>query len=160
MWGSLLSGGHATYCGTVTFEPYDGALRGIQGYFDAVHSGKLTGAQDFRVLHAFFNDTGLNLIGFEPDDGLAGNRPEQVKSMRRDKTVILYLANPDGDTPKTDDVCETIPEISLNLGPCTARWFDPRSGSWHGPNTHPAGSTPFTAPDGGDWVLLLEMQDQ
>lgn len=160
MWGSLLSGGHATYCGTVTFEPYDGALRGIQGYFDAVHSGKLTGAQDFRKLHAFFNDTGLNLNGFEPDDGFVGNSPERFKCSRRDENVILYLANPDGDTAKTDDVSETIPNISLTLEhSCVARWFDPRSGLWYGPETHFAGDVTVTAPESGDWVLLLKLND-
>ena len=156
MWASLLSGGHTTYCGTVTFEAYDGKVRGIQGYYDAVHAGKLEGAQDFRNLHVFFNDTGLTLVGFEPDDAYVGNRPTHRKCARTDDTVIIYLANPNGDVAKTDDVGETIPDVTINVdGGSVARWFDPRTGLWCGAVDLTAGMHTVVAPDAGDWVLLL-----
>lgn len=159
MWASLLSGGHATYCGTRTFEAYDGKLQGIQGYYDAVHSGKLAGAQDFRNLHVFFNDSGLTLVGLEPDDAFVGNRPAYRKCTRTNDTAIIYLANPDGDEPENDDVSERVADVTIHVdGNFVARWFDPRTGLWRGASELSAGMQTLIAPDGGDWVLLLRRQ--
>ena len=156
MWASLLSGGHTTYCGTVTFEAYDGKLRGIQGYYDAAHADKLEGFQDFRNLHVFFNDTGLTLVGFEPDDAFVGGRPTHRKCTRTENTAIIYLANPNGDVPKTDDVSDLVPDVTISVErDSVARWFDPRTGLWHGPVDLAVGNHTLVAPDAGDWVLLL-----
>jgi hypothetical protein len=156
MWASLLSGGHTTYCGTVTFEPYDGKLRGIQGYYDAAHAGKLEGFQDFLYLHTFFNDSGLTLVGFEPDDAYVGDRPTHRKCTRNHDSAVIYLANPNGDEPEKDDVSELVPDVTINVaGDFIARWFDPRKGLWQGPVNLATGIHTLVAPDGGDWVLLL-----
>lgn len=156
MWASLLSGGHTTYCGTVTFEAYDGKLRGIQGYYDAAHAGKLEGFFDFRHLHIFFADTGLTLVGFEPDDGFVGNRPTHRKCTRSDDTAIIYLANPNGAEPGTDNVSDLVPDVTVTLDrDSVARWFDPRTGLWQGTAHLSAGPHTLIAPGGGDWVLWL-----
>jgi len=157
MWASLLSGGHTTYCGTRTFEVYDGDLRGIQGYFDAAHAGKLVGFQDFRFLHTFFNDTGLTLVGFEPDDAYVGNRPTHRKCIRTEDTAIIYLANPNGDEPETDNVSDRIADVTIDLNyDCVTRWFNPRLGLWVSAVKLSAGMQTLIAPDGEDWVILLQ----
>jgi len=156
MWASLLSGGHTTYGGLVTHEAYDGKLRGMQGYHDATHAGKLEGAQDFRLVHIFFNDTGITLDGFVPDDGFVGNRPTYRKCVRTDDTVVIYLANPNGDTPETDDVADTVPDVTVHTdGNFIARWFDPQAGLWQGILEISEGMQTLVAPGAGDWVLLL-----
>ncbi len=156
MWASLLSGGHTTYCGTVTFEAYDGKLRGMQGHYDAAHAGKLDGFQDFLYLHTFFNDTGLTLVGFEPDDAYVGNRPTHRKCTRTDDTIIIYLANPDGDEPKKDNASDLVPDVTVHIdGDFVARWFNPQTGLWQGAVELSAGMQTLVAPDGGDWLLLL-----
>lgn len=156
MWASLLSGGHATYCGTVTFEAYDGNLRGVQGYYDGVRAGKLEGANDFLHLHLFFNDIGLTLVGFAPDDAFVGNWSKHRKCARTEDTAIIYLANPTGDTPKTDTLKETIPDVTVRLeNAAVARWFNPRTGLWQGAVELSAETHTVAAPDVGDWVLLL-----
>ena len=122
-----------------------------------MHADKLEGAQDFRNLHVFFNDTGLTLVGFEPDDAYVGARPEHRKCARTHETAIIYLANPNGDVAKTDDVGETIPDVTINVdGDSVARWFDPRTGLWCGVLEISAGMQTLVAPDVGDWVLLLQ----
>jgi len=156
MWASLLSGGHTTYCGTVTFEAYDGKLRGMQGYYDAAHAGKLVGFQDFLFLHTFFNDTGLTLVGFEPSDELVGSRPTHRKCIRNNDTIIIYLANPNGDEPEQNDVSELVPDVTFPVEQASvARWFNPRSGLWQGAVELSAGIHTLVAPDGEDWVLLV-----
>ena len=160
MWASLLSGGHTTYCGTVTFVAYDGKLNGIQGYYDAAHAGKLEGFLDFRNLHVFFDDTGLTLVGFEPDDAYVGNCPAHRKCTRTHDTAIIYLANPNGDEPQKDDVSELIPDVTVNVdGDFVARWFDPQTGLWRNTLDLSAGLQTLIAPDAGDWVLLLRYND-
>ena len=159
MWASLLSGGHTTYCGTVTFEAYDGKLRGIQGYYDAARAGKLEGFQDFLNLHLFFNDTGLTLVGFEPDDAFVGGRPAHRKCTRTENAAIIYLANPGGDEPKRDDMSDLVPDVTIGVErDSVARWFDPRTGLWQGPIDLAAGVQTLVAPDAGDWVLLLRRE--
>ena len=76
MWGSLLSGGHATYGGLRTFEPYDGDLKGVQGYYEACRDGKLRcGGHDFNLVHRFFADRNLTLVGLTPNDDAVGETP-------------------------------------------------------------------------------------
>lgn len=156
MWASLLSGGHATYGGVRTFEPYDGDLKGVFGYYDACRDGKLEeGAHDFNAIHKFFRDTGLTMVGFVPDDAAVGNDPLKWKCARNEDTWIVYLANPSGDTAETDDVSDTIAEVTLNL-PKTdweARWYDPIEGTWS--EETPVSESAFTSPFTGDAVLLV-----
>jgi hypothetical protein len=157
MWGNLLSGGHATYDGLRTWEPYDGDLRGVQGYYDACAAGKLAeGAHDFRAIHQFFEDAKLTLAGMVPDDAFVGGEPLLRKCIRDDHTIIVYLANPSGMEPGTDAEGTGIPEVSLVLpeGDWDSRWFDPGTGTYSdGPVVN--GRADLTAPGSGDWVLLL-----
>ncbi len=159
MWASLLSGGQATYGGLRTYEPYDGGLKGIQGYYDAVATGKLAGgAHDFVYIHQFFNETGLTLVGMTPDDTLVDNNPRHYQCIHNDAAWIIYIANPAGDTPETDHVSATIPTITVQLpsGSFIPRWFDPKTGVWHSTEPIAGGSQTLTAPGPGDWVLKLE----
>jgi len=163
MWASLLSGGHATYGGLRTFEPYDGELRGMQGYYDAVDAGKLErGADDFVHIHSFFADAGLTLVGLIPDDALVGGDPLRWKCCRNRDTAIVYLANPSGDTPETDDASTAAPSVDLGppLGNYAADWYDPSAGTWHRGDGRVGGASVLTAPGAGDWVLLLRLQKE
>jgi hypothetical protein len=156
-WASLLSGGHATYGGLSTHEAYDAQLKGMQGYHDAARAGKLAGANDFIHIRAFFNDTGLTLVNFIPDDALVGQNPLHFKCAHSDTTYLAYLANPSGDVPETDDVMDSPPDITIALPPGSyaARWYKPTTGLWYGPSEISGESQTLTAPETGDWVLLL-----
>lgn len=174
MWASLLSGGHATYGGLSTYEPYDGGLGGVQGYYDACRSGKLAeGAHDFRHIASFFRSAGLTLAGMIPDDALAGGEPLRFKAARSadGETAIVYLANPtvyEGHRPDrfggvhTDaeaDAAPTPPAATLALpdGRYRLRWYGPVSGEWvsAGELLVRGAAAVLTAPGGGDWVLLV-----
>ncbi len=157
-WASLLSGGHVTYGGLRSYETYDGDAQGIAGYWDAARAGKLTGAHDFRNIHAFFRDSGLTLVGFEPDDSIAGNDPLRYQCTRTNKAILVYLANPSGTDPESDDVAGSTPEVALQLDDRTfaLRWFDPATAEWfHAPELA-GGAHTLTAPGPGDWVLWLQ----
>jgi hypothetical protein len=157
MWASLLSGGHATYGGLSTYEPYDGDLRGIQGYYDAVEAGKLEGADDFVYIHQFFLHSGLTMVNMVPDDAIVGSEPQQWKCARDRSSVVVYLANPTGDVPESDDESDSIPGVVIQL-PETVfgiRWFDPATGAWHHAGTIGGGQRALTAPGPGDWILWL-----
>lgn len=159
MWGSLLSGGHATYGGMRTYEPYDGELGGVQGYSDAVAAGKICGgAHDFRHIHRFFHDAGLTLVGMEPDDTLVGGDACRYKCVHDDGRFLVYLANPSGETPETDCESETVPSVTIQLPACSfaVHWFDPSNGEWRDAAVIDGGTRSLTAPGMGDWVLLLE----
>ena len=159
MWASLLSGGHATYGGLKTYEPYDGKLAGVQGYFDAVAAGKLErGADDFVHIHRFLTDSGLTLVNMKPDDALVGNRPERFKCIHDDKTYIIYLANPDSNKPGDANVSRAVPNVVVQLpeGTFAAKWFNPRTGQWTDGGSIPGDKQTMTAPGDGDWILLLE----
>ncbi len=160
MWGSLLSGGHATYGGLNTFEDYDGDLRGVQGYYDAVEAGKLErGADDFVHIHKFFADAKLTLVNMTPDDSIVGDDAGKWKCVHNTDTFIVYLANPTGDTPETDNAAETIPDVTIQLpeGNFAVEWFDPATGVWQHDEDVNGGEKSLTAPDKGDWVLLLRL---
>jgi hypothetical protein len=161
MWASLLSGGHATYGGLKTYEAFDGADRGVQGYFDAKKEGKLAGgADDFVHIHRFFSESGLTLVGLKPDDAAAGGDPLRWKCSRDERTVIIYLANPDGRKPESDRPAALAPAVSINLPErdFASRWFSPSTGRFS-PEPSPTiggGAVELRAPGGGDWVLLLQ----
>lgn len=158
MWASLFSGGHATYGGLRTYEPYDGKLQGIQGYLDAVRDGRLTGgAADFRQIHRFFDESGLTLVDMTPDDGLAGNRPLRFKCICNEETFLVYLANPDGEKPETDRPSDSTPTLSLQLpsGNYRGRWFSPVTGTWRDAGNAKGPATRWTASGAGDWVLVV-----
>ena len=158
MWASLLSGGHATYGGLRTYEPYDGDLQGVQGYYDGVKAGKLeNGADDFIHIHKFFADAGITLVNMTPDDSLVGDDAKKWKCIHSSDTFIIYLANPTDSTPETDDEAETIPDVKVQLpeGVFAVKWFDPSAGVWqHGEDVE-GNEKLLTAPDRGDWLLLL-----
>lgn len=166
MWANLLSGGHATYGGLNTYEPFDGpkGIRGIHGYRTAVADGRLDdGAADFLHIKRFFEESGLTLAGLEPNDAMAGNNGHLVKVMEGKKTIIAYLQNPDSPTPETANVSETPATCRMHLPPgqWRIRWYDPRSGKWH-PDPERAEITggytrDFTSPFSGDAVLLLQL---
>lgn len=158
MWGSLLSGGHATYGGLRTYEPYDGAQQGVRGYYDAVSAGTLQGGgDDLAHVRHFFADTGLTLARLEPDDALVGGDPLRWKCVRDANTLLVYLANPTGDAPGTDDVAASVPDVTLALrGPkYDVAWYGPLTGRWYGETTVAGGTQTLTAPGPGDWVLWL-----
>jgi hypothetical protein len=155
----LFSGGHATYGGLRTYEPYDGKQQGVQGYYDAVAAGTLQGgAHDFCHIHRFFVDSGLALVGMTPDDALVGSEPRRWKCIRDRHSCLVYLANPTGDDPGTDDAAASAPSVSVPLpeGACAARWFGPSTGRWYEAEALVGGMQTLTAPGAGDWVLWLQ----
>jgi len=165
MWGILLSGGHPTYGGIKTYEADDGTLsRGIHGYFDANHKGVLSqGAHDFKNIHKFFKDSNLTLIEMQPNDQIVGGDPLRWKCCHNDSSFIIYLANPTGETPRTDNPAPEKPSVEILLpeGQYSIKWFDPRTGQWF---TTPGinGLKQTLTPPGkerknwGDWVLLIQ----
>jgi len=163
MWASLLSGGHATYGGLQTYEPYDGDLQGMQGYYDAVEAGKLEkGGHDFVHIHKFFADSKLTLVNMMPEDSLVGSDPMRWKCVHNHNAFIVYLANPTGSSPETDDEAETIPSVVIELpaGEFMTEWFDPSTGVWYKGSNVSGGRQEFTAPDAGDWILLLGLDNR
>ncbi|MBN2314023.1 MAG: DUF4038 domain-containing protein [Sedimentisphaerales bacterium] len=159
MWAALLSGGHATYGGLKTYEPYDGELTGVQGYFDAVAAGKLEhGADDFVHIHKFFADSSLTLVGMKPDDAFVGDQPGRFKCIHNDTTYIIYLANPDNDKPGDADARQSVPEVTVQLpeGTFSAKWFNPRTGTWTDGDSASGSEQTLTAPGEKDWILLLQ----
>ena len=166
MWASLLSGGSATYGGLRTYEAYDGELKGVQGYFDAVQAGKLEdGARDFQFIHTFFNDTALTLVNMIPDDSMAGYDPQRFKCIRNQESIIVYLQNPDSREPEKADAADTKPAVSLHLprGNYAIQWYQPNSGKWHKDPKMKRLSGGYerklTAPFKGDAILYLKRED-
>ena len=163
MWGSLLSGGHATYGGLRTFEPYDGELKGMQGYYDACRDGKLKeGAHDFNFIHQFFRDSCLTMVGLVPDDACVGGDALKWKCSRNKDTWIIYLANPTGADPETDNAAERIAEVTVKLpgGSYETRWFHPSKGVWSDTQTVSADAMSLQAPAPGDQILLLRRSNR
>jgi len=165
MWASLLSGGHATYGGLRTYEAYDGGpQRGVQGYFRANRAGVLSqGGHDFRHIHSFFGSGKMDLIGMRPDDACVGGDPLKWKCCHTDRTYIIYLANPTGADPRTDNPHFNRPSVTVTLpeGKYRVRWFDPRSGEWTAGGPISGGrkrlKTPGDARIGwGDWIVVLD----
>jgi len=166
MWSSLLSGGAATYGGGRTWEAYTGpsSWSGVQGYHDLNNAGLLQGgADDFNFIHQFFDDSNLTLIGLVPDDALVGGDAQKFKDIRGDGTLIVYLANPTGTTPQSDNVSASIPSVtidtSVNYNQGVGDWFNPTTGAWSPLGELDNANRTFTAPGGGDWLLLLKSQN-
>lgn len=163
MWASLLSGGAATYGGLRTYEPYDGDVRGVRGYLDAVKAGKLTGgAHDFRYVHQFFEDSGLTLVGMEPADPMAGYRPDQAKCIANEDHIIVYLQNPDHPEPEKADMAQTKASVRIHLPrhEYGVRWYQPTTGQWYEHDEVKTVDGGFDrmleSPFGGDAILLLQ----
>ena len=176
MWASLLSGGHATYGGIHNYFPYqqdsvtyfpkdEWHLFGMQGYFDV----GLEGANDFKYISQFFKEAGHTLVGMVPDDSLTGNNPQEFKCIHNDSVYIVYLANPNRTgniTPKKNEYdfirlgnkSNKRPTVTILLpeAPFTYQWYNPSSGTWSDSDVVKGGISKMTAPDGGDWILLLE----
>jgi hypothetical protein len=130
----------------------------VQGYFDAVAEGKLErGADDFIHIHKFFSDSGLTLVGMIPDDTMVGDEPGKYKCIHNNHAYIVYLANPAGAKPGEADVSKAAPSVRVALpdGTFAAQWFNPRTGQWTAGDDVSGGRQKLTAPDAGDWVLLL-----
>lgn len=162
MWGSLLSGGSATYGGGATYEAFkkNPKVCGVQGYYDLCASGALKrGGDDFNRIHAFFKDYRLTLVGMTPADELAGGDPLRYKCIRGFSAVIVYLANPTGKAPETDDESPATPRVALTVpaGTWHVLWFDPQEGGQGARAGKPVseGAVTLTAPGAGDWILLL-----
>jgi hypothetical protein len=169
MWSSLLSGGSATYGGLRTYEPKEyvatksqemknPAGRGVYGYYDAVSQGQLKrGAHDFVFIHQFFADAKLTLVGLQPDDAIVGGDSAKWKCAHSDKVFVIYLANPSGSSPESDQASARPPSVTVQLPDASlvVKWFQPQTGAWTDGNTSVGGNQAFLAPDSGDWVLLL-----
>jgi hypothetical protein len=183
MWASLFSGGHATYGGLKTYDPYLGAEfqgpdknvllqyqphegrdKGVTGYFDANRAGILfQGGHDFRRIHQFFEESKLTLVGMQPDDALVGGDPLRYKSIHNERDYLVYLANPSGDTPQSDYPQSEVPSTTINLpkGEYSVQWFDPDTGTWvHTPSVSGSNELSLTAPAEGDWVLWLRATNE
>jgi len=181
MWASLLSGGHATYGGLRTYEAYgghnigpygdmsneylawEGLDKGVSGYYDANKAGMLQqGAHDFRHIHTFFEQSGLTLVGLEPDDTFVGGDSYKAKCMRGEGRYLVYLANPSGEKPETDFPATQVAGLTVTLpeGKYTCNWFDPKSGTWIRGKLLQGGPQSLKAPAGEDWVLWIEKKSE
>ncbi|MEM9160367.1 MAG: DUF4038 domain-containing protein [Verrucomicrobiota bacterium] len=169
-WGALLSGGYPSYQGLDTSSPHKQHSAGIQGYYDLCHAGDLRqGAQDLHHVRKFFEDTGITLEKWTPDDILSGNDPLKVKSAKSQSgtEVIAYIANPevfgghapdgfDGvHTDKLSDASETFTTFTLELpfSSGTAKWYNPTTGEWKGEAEITKNSTTLLTPAPGDWIV-------
>lgn len=166
MWANLLSGGHPTYGGLRTYEPFEDTLtpQGIMGYYTATEYGLLEkGAHDFVHIHKFFTDKDLDLVNWIPSDSLAGNDPAITKCTRKEYNYIVYLQNPDDPVNHVSaNVSDSIPEVVIDLKEAEylATWFCPRSGTWDETDTiQGKEQAKLTAPGGKDWVLYLAMKE-
>ncbi len=175
MWVSLLSGGHATYCGIHTYAPFNDTvlynlpeeekhLFGVQGYYDV----NIEGANDFKHITNFFEETGLTLVNMKPADELTGDIPQQVKCMHNDSIYIVYIANPDkigrlttsneeGDEIRMANEAQINPKVTITLpeSEFSYKWYNPTKGEWSDKSTTKGGVCELTANGPGDWVLLI-----
>lgn len=172
-WGVLLSGGHPTYQGLDTSGQGRGHHAGIIGYYDACHAARLkSGAHDLLHIQTFLRETCGSLIGWIPDDSLAGNKPLQAKAMRSPESdqCIVYISNPDAhdrhsgkngqgfysDQNASDSDIFTTFNLELPFANGIARWFCPSSGEWKGQVEITKASTIFLTPEPGDWILWIQ----
>jgi len=172
-WATLLSGGHPTYGGLATAEPHDGHLKGVQGYYDACHSGRLReGAHDFLRIARFFAETGLSLEQWTPDDALCGGNPRLAKGSRSPDgdACIVYVANPDSHMDRHQAQAEdaqadqsaapsetyTTFALELPFAKGIVRWYDPNSGEWKGQAAVSKASTTLLTPEPGDWIAYIQ----
>ena len=93
-----------------------------------------------------------------PDDDLVGSDPLRWKCIHNENIHIIYLANPSGDTPETDDASDAVPDVTVSLPEeqVSVAWFNPSSGAWQQDDDCNGGRRVFTAPGSGDWVLLIQ----
>lgn len=157
IWSSLLSGGHASYGGLASYEAFDGEIKGIYGYQDAVKANKLKGADHFPYVHKFFKESGLTLVGFQPADTLTGNNPTQTKCCRKEGQFLIYLANPDQQSAEKANHRTSAAQLDIQLPEAIyeVRWFNPRNGKWLTGRNVTGHRYRTLTPGGGDWVLWL-----
>lgn len=156
MWASLLSGGHATYGGINTFNPFEeGPLNGVQGYQDLAAKQQLEGADDFPHIQQFFTTTKLSLVGMEPNDALAGDSPINFKCCHNSQDYLTYCANPTSTNAQSSQTKTTPAVLNMTLpeGSYEYTWFNPRNGQFTSKETMAGGSIQLTTPAGGDWLL-------
>ncbi|MEL6925552.1 MAG: putative collagen-binding domain-containing protein, partial [Bacteroidota bacterium] len=142
LWGALMAGAW-----------------GIEWYFGYNHAHSDLSCQDWRSRdlmwdqsrHAirFFKDQQLPFWKMEPMDELTTN--DDFVFALKDDTYVLYQKL--GKKEKT-----TIPEIT---GSFTLRWYNPRTGSFHGDPSTQTASGKLTLPipptdTEKDWVVLLK----
>lgn len=160
VWASLVAGGHATYGGTNSWEAYDGGpLKGVRGYFDACADGTLkNGAHDFPRAQQFFTSQSLNLVGMVPNNALIGGSRARQQAMSNSTTILIYLANPSGTTPETDNESTSTPSVTVALpsGTWSLLWYDPQAGG-QGERVYAdrSGTVTVNPPGPGDWLLLM-----
>ena len=99
----------------------------------------------------------------QPNDKVVGDNPYHWKCCHDDNNYVIYLANPTGETPRTDNPAPEKPtvHIVLPLGSYVVKWFNPKTGKWFKvPNI--SGLKQTLVPPGkaginwGDWVVLLQ----
>jgi len=169
-WGALLSGGHPTYEGLNTSVIDDRPSNGVVGYYDACNSGRLRmGAHDLLHIRNFFQETGICLENWIPDDAIGGGNPLLVKTAKSSSETecIAYIANPEvhgGHSPDRFDgthtdqlsnVSETFTTFTLELpfSSGRAKWFCPQTGEWKGDAEITRNSTTLLTPEPGDWII-------
>jgi hypothetical protein len=99
-----------------------------------------------------------------PEDALVGGNPLQAKCVHDDRSYIVYAANPDGNTPRTDNPRVETPIVNIQFaaGSYRVKWFNPRRGTWESESTISViGSHPLKPPSigrilHGDWVILIQ----
>ena len=128
-------------------------------------------ASSFKELTTFdtftssSEETGMTLVGMRPDDALVGDNPLRFKCLRDDETILVYLANPSGKDPETDNPGVKKPTVAIDLpkGKWTVQWFNPRSGElFDKPALAGNARHRLTPPhddrsSAADWVLLLRI---
>ncbi len=102
-----------------------------------------------------------------PDDMAVGGNPSKRKCIHNEDTWIVYLANPDGNEPRTDNgsIEKAWVNITLPGGDYGVKWFDPSDGMWYTGDNIIGGAQKLTAPEPDyaqpirpDWILLIQKQ--
>ncbi len=100
LWAALVSGGHATYGGIASWEPFSAQCSarkctGVRGYTDMVRQGVLLhGARDFPSIGAFFRSSKgyKDMVGFvpSPNSVACGGRSSIALCSFRGEEGIVY----------------------------------------------------------------------
>ncbi|MDO6461947.1 DUF1593 domain-containing protein [Granulosicoccaceae sp. 1_MG-2023] len=161
-WGSLLAGGHATYGGLETYVAGSeaGDTNGIIGYYDSASTSvPLKGADQLRYIPQFFEQSGLTLVGFAPAQSQVHADSRDAVAASKGTTMLVYVANPDGDSPEWDAPRSDSAAVSVTLpdglSSANLRWYNVRSGEWGGETTLSGEDVTLTTPGGGDWLALI-----
>jgi len=136
MWTAALSGGHFNYM--------DDSLQiGEEHHGDARGTRRIAFRRQIGYLAAFMRR--MRFWEMEPiKEALPGDRAYALASRAE---VAVYL--PRGGRIRLD--------LSALPGALTARWFNPRAGSWNRPSAVAGGGArEFSAPDTQDWALFIQ----